>query len=52
MSEHINNTEQRIDELYDFAKGIINQEKGSELIKKYENAIENVQSFDVVRVVG
>ena len=51
MSEYINNTEQRINELYDFAKGIINGGKGIELIKKYENAIENVQAFDVVCVV-
>lgn len=51
MSEYIHNTEQRIDELYEFAKGIINHEKGAELIKKYEDAIEHVQPFDVVSIV-
>lgn len=51
MSEHINNTEQRINELHDFAKGIINHGKGIELIKRYEDAIENAQPFDVVCVV-
>ena len=51
MSEYINNTEQRINELYKFAKGIINKEKGIDLIKKYEDAIDNVQAFDVVDIV-
>ncbi len=51
MSEYINNTEQRINELYDFAKQIINKGKGIELIKKYEEAIDNVQPMDVIVVV-
>lgn len=51
MSEYINNTEQRINKLYDFAIGIINGGKGIELIKKYEDAIDNVQAFDVVSIV-
>ena len=51
MSEYINNTEQRINELYIFAKGIINKEKGIDLIKKHEQAIDNVQAFDVVDIV-
>lgn len=51
MSEYINNTEQRIDELYIFSKGIINKEKGIDLIKKHEQAIDNVQAFDVVDIV-
>ena len=51
MSEYINNTEQRINELYDFAIAIINHGKGIDLIVEYENAIDNVQPFDVVCVV-
>ncbi|MFK5854678.1 MAG: PAS domain-containing protein [Bacteroidota bacterium] len=51
MSEYINNTEQRIDELYDFAKQIINGGKGIDLVKKYEEAIDNVQPFDVIVIV-
>ena len=52
MSEFINNTEQRIKQLYAFVSGIINQrEKGAELIKTYEKAIEQVQPFDVIAIV-
>ena len=51
MSEYINNTEKRINELYHFAKQIINKGKGIELIKKYEEAIDNVQPFDVIVIV-
>ncbi len=51
MSEFINNTEKRINDLLLFVKGLINKEKGSELIKKYEDAIENVQPYDVVAMV-
>lgn len=51
MSEYINNTEQRINKLYDFAKAIINHGKGVDLIVEYENAINNVVPTDVVCVV-
>jgi len=51
MSEFINNTEKRIDALYAFTKGIINKEKGSLLVKKHQEAIDNVQAFDVVTIV-
>ncbi|MCF6342831.1 MAG: PAS domain-containing protein [Bacteroidales bacterium] len=51
MSEFINNTENRINNLYAFTKGIINKEKGSLLVKKYQEAIDMVQPFDVVAVV-
>jgi len=37
MSEFINNTEQRINELYEFAKQIINKGKGIELVKRIRN---------------
>ena len=52
MSEFINNTEKRIKELSAFINGIIYQrEKGAELIKKYEQAIEQVEPFDVMAIV-
>jgi len=51
MSEYINNTELRINELYAFAKQIINKGSGIELVKKYESAIDNVQPFDVIVIV-
>ncbi len=51
MSEFINNTEQRVNDLLSFVKGLINKEKGSILIRQYANAIDQVQPFDVVAVV-
>ncbi len=51
MSEFINNTERRVNDLLLFVKGLINKEKGSELIKKYAEAIDNVKPFDVVAMV-
>ena len=52
MSEFINNSEQRIEELKAFIDGITFQrEKGAWLIKKYEEAIEQVQPFDVMAIV-
>lgn len=52
MSEFINNSDQRIKQLYAFFSGIIYQrEKGAQLIKTFEKAIEQVQPFDVMVVV-
>jgi DUF438 domain-containing protein len=51
MSEFINNTENRIHDLLLFVKGLINKEKGSELIKKYADAIDNVKPYDVIALV-
>ncbi len=51
MSEFINNTEKRVNDLLLFVKGLINKEKGSELIIKYKDAIEHVQPYDVVVMV-
>jgi len=53
MSEFINNTELRINELYAFISGITLKEKGegAKLIKTYSEAIENAQAFDVVAAV-
>ncbi len=50
MSEFINNTENRVNDLMAFVTGLINKEKGSELIERYANAIEMVQPWDVVVV--
>ncbi len=51
MSEFINNTENRVNDLLAFVKGLIKKEKGSELIKKYAEAIDRVQPFDVIVMV-
>lgn len=51
MSEYINNTEKRVEELYEFTIGIINHGNGNELIHKYEDAIENIHPFDVICVI-
>ena len=53
MSELINNTELRINDLYAFIKGIALQGKGAgaKLIKTYETAIEQAQAYDVVVVI-
>ncbi len=51
MSEFINNTENRVNDLQAFVTGLINKEKGSELIKRYADAIELVQPWDVVVLV-
>ena len=48
MSEFINNTENRVNDLLAFITGLINKEKGSILIQRYANAIEMVQPWDVV----
>ncbi|NQU33108.1 MAG: DUF438 domain-containing protein [Bacteroidetes bacterium] len=51
MSEYINNTELRINNLYNFSVGIINHENGADLVKKYIRDIENVHPFDVICIV-
>lgn len=53
MSEFINNTELRINDLYAFIKGIALQGKGAgaKLIRTYETAIEQAQAYDVVVVI-
>jgi DUF438 domain-containing protein len=52
MSEFINNSEQRIKQLYAFVHGITYQrENGAKLIKKYEKAIEQVEPFDIIAIV-
>ncbi len=52
MSEFINNTELRIKQLFDFIHGITyEREKGAQLIKTYQKAIEEVQPFDIIAIV-
>ena len=51
MSEFINNSENRINDLLAFVKGLINNDKGSELIQKYADAIAEVHPYDVVVMV-
>lgn len=51
MSEYINNAEIRINQLYDFTKQIINKGKGIDLVKKYQDAIDNVHPMDVITIV-
>ena len=53
MSEFINNSELRINQLHAFISGITLQGKGAgaKLIKTYDKAIEQAQAFDVVAVV-
>ncbi len=50
MSEFINNTENRVNDLLAFVTGLIHKEKGSLLIERYAEAIERVQPWDVVMV--
>ena len=51
MSEYINNSELRINNLYTFAVGIIGHENGAHLVKEYIADIENVHPFDVISIV-
>jgi len=51
MSEFINNTERRINDLLQFVRGLIRKEKGSELIRQYADAIDQVTPYDVVVMV-
>ncbi len=51
MSEYINNTELRVNKLYEFATGIINHQNGKTLIDRYKDAIYDVHPFDVIVIV-
>ena len=48
MSEFINNSKQRVEQLLEFSMGMIKGEKGKELIDKYQQAIENVTPHDMI----
>ncbi|MFP4020207.1 MAG: DUF438 domain-containing protein [Halanaerobium sp.] len=48
MSEYINNSEQRVQQLLEFSRGIMAGKKAKELIDKYQEAIENVTPHDMI----
>ena len=48
MSEFINNSEQRVQQLLEFSMGMMKGEKAKELIDKYQEAIENVTPYDMI----
>ena len=50
MSEFINNSENRVKNLLEFSKGMINGEKGTDLIEKYGSALENITPYDMVEM--
>ncbi|WP_372752386.1 DUF438 domain-containing protein [Labilibaculum sp.] len=51
MSEFINNSQARVDSLYEFCFDLINGKKGTELIQKHQEAIDHLQANDIVVVV-
>lgn len=51
MSEFINNNQARIDSLYDFCYRLTIGEKGGELIKKHQAAIDDLTANDIILVV-
>jgi len=51
MSEFINNNKARVESLYEFCFKLIKGEKGTELIKKHQEAIDCVTANDIVVVV-
>jgi len=51
MSEFINNNQARINSLYDFCYRLTEGEKGSDLIKKHQAAINDLKANDIIQVV-
>jgi len=51
MSEFINNNQARVDSLYNFCFQLIKGEKGTELIKKHQEAIDQFMPNDIILVV-
>lgn len=51
MSEFINNNKARVDSLYDFCFQLIKGSKGTELIKKHQDAIDQLMPNDIILVV-
>uniref|UniRef100_UPI003564609F DUF438 domain-containing protein n=1 Tax=Ancylomarina sp. TaxID=1970196 RepID=UPI003564609F len=51
MSEFINNNEARINSLYDFCYRLTIGEKGSDLIKEHQRAIDDLTANDIILVV-
>jgi len=50
MSEFLNNSELRVKSLLAFSRGIMNDENGLELIKKHQNAIDNITPFEMLKL--
>ncbi len=50
MSEFINNSEKRLDDLLAVSLGIMNGENGKELIEKYKDAIEHITPYDMLKL--
>ena len=48
MSEFINNSEQRVQQLLEFSRGMMAGRDGKKLIAKYQEAIENVTPHDMI----
>lgn len=48
MSEFINNSEKRVQQLLEFSMGMMQEKNGRELIDKYKEAIENVTPHDMI----
>lgn len=48
MSEFINNSEERVQQLLEFSMGMMKGKNGKELIDKYQEAIENVTPHDMI----
>ncbi len=51
MSEFINNNQARVDSLFEFCYQLIKGEKGTELIKKHQLAIDHLTPNDIILVV-
>lgn len=50
MSEFINNSEKRLEDLLAVSLGIMNGEKGKDLIEKYQDAIEHITPYDMLKL--
>lgn len=50
MSEFINNSEKRLEDLLAVSLGIMNGEKGTDLIEKYRDAIEHITPYDMLKL--
>ncbi len=50
MSEYINNSEKRLEDLMAFTLGMMNGEDGKILIETYKDAIENITPHDMLKL--
>jgi hypothetical protein len=50
MAEYLNNSELRVKSLLEFSMGIMNDENGTELIKKHQDAIDHVTPHDMIKL--